>query len=247
MPEPTWQSEDGRVALYCGDCLAILPTLAPGSVDAVVTDPPYGVDWPTNYHFSCRNSGVRKYAERLPRRAHKPITGDDQPFDPAPLMRYPIVVLWGANNFSEKLPQGSWLIWDKRDAMDNAYLSEAEGAWMNKGKSVRMFKHCWQGFSRASENSQHYHPTQKPVALMAWCLDVAKVPSDALVLDPYMGSCPVGLACICTGRRFIGIEIDPRYFDIAKARIERELRQPRLPLPEPAPRAEQPMLLEVRE
>lgn len=109
--------------------------------------------------------------------------------------------------------------------MENAFMSEAEAAWMNRGKSVRLVKHCWQGFSRASENSEHYHPTQKPVAVMAWCMDAAKVPEGATVLDPYMGSGTTGIACLRTGRNFIGVEKDPKHFKTACARLERECNQ----------------------
>ena len=92
-----------------------------------------------------------------------------------------------------------------------------------------MCSHLWDGFKRQSEIGEHHHPTQKPVALMAWCLDIAKVPEGATVLDPYMGSGTTGIACIRTGRKFIGIEKDPKHFQTAVERIDRELQQGRLP------------------
>jgi len=72
------------------------------------------------------------------------------------------------------------------------------------------------------------HPTQKPVTLMEWCMEMAKVPKGATVLDPFMGSGTTGVACVKTGRNFIGIEIDETYFKIAQKRIEDAQRQPRL-------------------
>ena len=195
--------------------------------DALVSDPPYGIGWPSETfekRFTMNNSSA-PHAKNLVRKKHTAIIGDGKPFDPAPWLQYPIVVLWGANNFSNRLPQGSWLVWDKRDALENAFMSEAEAAWMNRGKSVRLVKHCWQGFSRASENSEHYHPTQKPVAVMAWCMDAAKVPEGATVLDPYMGSGTTGVACLRTGRNFIGVEKDPEHFKTACARLEAECNQ----------------------
>lgn len=69
------------------------------------------------------------------------------------------------------------------------------------------------------------HPTQKPVELMAWCMEQAKVPEGALVLDSYMGSGTTGIACIRTGRRFVGIEKDPTHYATALKRITDELAQ----------------------
>lgn len=222
---PTWQSSDGTIQFYLGDCLEVLSTLT--DIDAVITDPPYGIGWDTNYDFALHNSSA-PYAKNMVRRKHAPILGDNKPFDPSPWLNYKYVVLWGANNFSDKLPQGSWLIWDKRDASENAFMSEAEAAWMNKGKSVRLVKHCWQGFSRASENSQHYHPTQKPVVVMIWSIDAVGVPVGSIILDPYMGSGTTIVAAIRTGRKAIGIEIDERYFAIAQKRVEQELMKVRM-------------------
>jgi len=216
-----------HVTLYLGDCLDVLPIEA----DAVITDPPYGVAWNTKYEgkegtltFSHVN-GSAPYAKNMVRKKHAPIIGDDKPFDPTPWLKYKIVAMFGANNFSDKLPQGSWLVWDKRDAMENAFMSQAEAAWLNSGKSIRLMKHCWQGFSRASENSEHYHPTQKPVAVMAWVIREAKVPEGGTVLDPYMGSGTTGIAAIRLGMNFVGVEKDPEHFKTACARLEAECNQ----------------------
>jgi DNA modification methylase len=73
---------------------------------------------------------------------------------------------------------------------------------------------------KAHEHGSRVHPTQKPVALMQWILDVLKVPVGATVLDPFMGSGATGIACMNTGRNFIGIEIVEEYFIVAKKRIE---------------------------
>lgn len=69
------------------------------------------------------------------------------------------------------------------------------------------------------------HPTQKPVLAMAWTMDAMKVPSGAVVFDPYMGSGTTGIACIRTGRRFVGIEKDPTHYATAVERIKNELAQ----------------------
>jgi len=216
----------GPVRLIRGDCLKIAPTLE--GVDAVITDPPYGISLDTDYtRFRDGKQGVKGRSDL--RKRHAPVVGDFAPFDPTLWISYPTALLWGANNFSEMLPSGSWLFWDKRADNGHAMMSEGEAAWMNNGRRVYYFDHCWHGFSRSSENSEHYHPTQKPVALMSWCMDMAKVPLGALVLDPYMGSGTTLIAAIRTGRRAIGIEIDERHFRTAVERVKRELAQPMLP------------------
>jgi DNA modification methylase len=111
--------------------------------------------------------------------------------------------------------------------------SDCELAWTNLvGNSVKMFTYSGNGL--LAKETARVHPTQKPVALMAWCMEVAKVPTGATVLDPYCGSGSTAIACIRTGRRFVGCEIDPGYFAIACDRIRRELAQGCLPF-EPTP------------
>lgn len=215
------------VRLICGDCLNILPTLA--GVDAVVTDPPYGIGWDTDYQFGIDNSSA-PYAKNMVRPQHRKIANDDKPFDPTHLLDFGIVVLWGCNYFLDKLPAGSLLVWDKRDNGNKAFMSEAEVAWCSKLGAAKMYSHCWQGFSRASENSQHFHPTQKPVTLMKWCMDKAGIPVGATVLDPYMGSGSTGVACMQTGRNFIGIEKDRDYFKTAQRRITESQSQLIMPI-----------------
>ena len=209
-----WQQrvEMDGVTLYHGDCLEILPTLE--GVDAVISDPPYGIAWNTNHK---RFSGGMS-----PQKTRKTIAGDDCAFDPRPWLLKMPVVLFGANYFASQLPIGSWLIWDKRHANGTAFLADAEVAWMNRGQGVYIYSETAQGFVR-KEPLQH--PTQKPVGTMSWCMDKAKVPEGATVLDPYMGSGSTIIAAIRTGRRAIGIEKDPEHFENARKRIENELAQ----------------------
>jgi DNA modification methylase len=210
--------------------------------DAIVSDPPYGIKWNTNYQFGLKNSSA-KYAKNLVRKKHNAVGGDDKPFDPSRWLAYGTAVLWGCNYFMDALPAGSLFVWDKRTYDGKAFMSQAEAAWCSRVGAVRMFHHVWQGFSRASENSEHHHPTQKPVALMAWCMDEAKIPQGATVLDPYMGSGSTGIACIRTGRRFIGIERDPVHFATAEQRIRRELEAGTFDFAaQPASASQQPLL-----
>jgi DNA modification methylase len=132
------------------------------------------------------------------------------------------VVLFGANCFTQHLPVGSWLVWDKRFANGKAFLADGEVAWMNRGHGVYIYSETAQGCVRKEPVE---HPTQKPVGVMAWCMEKAKVPEGAVVLDPYMGSGTTGVACIRTGRRFVGIEKDADHFKTARDRIHAELAQ----------------------
>jgi len=207
----------GDATLYCGDCREILPTLP--CVDAVVTDPPYGMALNTDgTRFSGGHPDSQK--RRSAGKAYPAIVGDDAPFDPAPFLGFQSVILWGLNHFSERLPQGGGLVWLKRndDAL-GSFLSDAELGW-EKGKTGVF---CFRSYPQ-SMATDRVHPTQKPVDLMEWC--VAR--TRGIVLDPFMGSGTTGVACIKLGRKFIGIEIEPKYFDIACRRIEEAWKQPRL-------------------
>jgi len=212
-----------------GDCLEVLPELEAGNVDAVITDPPYGMDTKTNYK-------ARKRGALAECNDFEPIVGDSQPFDPLLLLVFPTIALFGANWYADRLPvSGAWIVWDKLDGLtskrpigfnDN---SDCELVWTNKGNASRIIRHRWMGCMKASEHGQRrVHPTQKPIALMVNIIrHLTKL--EAIVLDPYMGSGTTGVACVQTGRRFIGIEIDPGYFEIAKQRIIQAQSTPRLP------------------
>jgi site-specific DNA-methyltransferase (adenine-specific) len=202
------------VRLIHGDCLAVLPTLEAGSVDAIVTDPPYGVNQDSdNTRFPSLRGGNKTYGQ---------IEGDDHPFNPTPFLNFPRVAIFGANCFSDRLPLGSWLIWCKRrDSMFGKFLADAEAIWINRGFGLYVLQHEWHGALKESERGKsRYHPHQKPVAVMQWVIERLGVPAGATVLDPYMGSGSTGIACIKSGRSFIGIEKDPRYFAIAARRLK---------------------------
>lgn len=210
-----YASSCGRVTLYLGDCLAILPTLQ--GVDAVVSDPPYGIAYDPN-------SG--KHSKKS---SHGKVIGDDVAFDPTPLLGFKDVLLWGANYYARKIPDGGqWYFWDKitKNGL-NVRIAECEYAWHMKGTKSRGFRHMWCGHTyRDSERgTERQHPTQKPVILMQWCMEQAKLSDGATVLDPYMGSGSTGVAAVRSGRRFIGIEIDPTHYATALARIKNELAQ----------------------
>lgn len=221
----TWRIEQiGAATLYLGDCRDVLPTL--GKVDAVVTDPPYGIALNTdNRRFSGGNvASVAKRGDNIGSANGEPIIGDAEPFDPTFLLTLPgDKIIWGWNNYPDKLPRGACLIWLKRnDAAFGSFLSDAELAWMSKGHGV----YCKRDLSNAAIANERAHPTQKPVSLMEWCLGFVR--KAQTILDPFMGSGTTGVAAVKMGRKFIGIERDQKYFDIACRRIEDAQRQGQL-------------------
>lgn len=214
-----YASSCGRVTLYLGDSLTIAPTLE--GVDAVISDPPYGMDWNTDHSRFTRGNGTGGKGERT--RKMEKIHGDGNTFDPSPWLKYPACVLFGSNHFGARLPVGTTLVWLKKyDSAFGTFLSDAEVAWMKGGHGVYAMRDT-ELLGEASKS--RLHPTQKPVPIMAWCMDQAKVAEGSTVLDPYMGSGSTGIACIRTGRRFVGIEQDPTHYATALKRITDELAQ----------------------
>jgi len=216
----------GNAVLHLGDCREILPTLP--KVDAVVTDPPYGI----GYAHSGFHDGRIGNTASANKRGCPPIHGDAEPFDPAHLIALcPNVLMFGADHFYPRLPDsGRWLAWNKLGDMQPwDTFSDVEFMWHSLDKAARIFSMKWKGLAcdKVGENGGlREHTTQKPLRLMHWCIEQCGDP--ALILDPYMGSGSTGVAAVARGLRFIGCEIEPRYFDIACRRIEDAQRQGRL-------------------
>jgi DNA modification methylase len=236
----------GDATLYLGDCAEILPTL--GKVDAVITDPPYGMSWNTD---STRFSGGEAITNRFKQQSARgvgrddwgAIHQDDEPFDPAPWLAYPKVIMWGANHYAQRLPVGTTLVWLKKsDHLFGTFLSDAELGWQKGGYGVYVHRKSFPPPSRIAENDgiRAAHPTQKPVGLMAWCIERLGKPET--ILDPFMGSGTTGVASIQLGRKFIGIEREPKYFDIACRRIEQAVSQGQLFAPPVAVSVQEPLL-----
>jgi site-specific DNA-methyltransferase (adenine-specific)/modification methylase len=140
-----------------------------------------------------------------------------------------IRVVWGGNYFANQLPPSkAWLVWYKRIKGQSNDFSDCELAWTNAQCPARVYQYLWMGMLRDGEQEEHYHPTQKPVSLIVWSMETTKISAGTIILDPFMGSGTTGIACIRTGRKFIGIENNETYFEIAKKRIQNELRQQRL-------------------
>jgi DNA modification methylase len=228
----------GDATLYLGDALEILPTL--GNVDAVVTDPPYGIGAANGASIGGTDASGR-YLRRP--RQYAGTWDDERASDEALAMCLACSktqIIWGGNFFSNALPIGGrWLIWDKLNSMPS--YSDGELAWTSiKGSAVKKFTQCASGLAANCDGREH--PTQKPVALMEWCIGF--LPKALTILDPFMGVASTGVAAVNLGRTFIGIERDERYFDIACRRIDEAYRQPRLFPDAPAPVPVQASLLE---
>lgn len=212
----------GNATLYLGDCMEVLPTLP--KVDAVITDPPYGMAWNTD---SKRFTGGQRIVNKGEGRDDwGAIHADDEPFDPSPWLRFDKVIVWGANHYAARLPVGTTLVWLKKDDhLFGTFLSDAEIGWQKGGHGVYAFRKQFPPPSRMAENDglQAAHPTQKPLALMAWCIERLGKPKT--ILDPFMGSGTTGVAAMQMGLSFIGIERETKYFDIALRRIEDAQRQ----------------------
>ena len=209
----------GPCRLINADCMDVLPTLE--RVDAVVTDPPYGIGADT--HEGPSSSGWTQWDKT---------EWDSKPsretFDAILRFQKPTVV-WGGNYFTDVFPPTmQWLVWDK--GQRDFSLADCEFAWSSNDRASRIYTYAR---GKALKDGR-VHPTQKPIAVMEWT--VGFVPTG-VVLDPFMGSGTTGIACINTSRKFIGIEREPKYFDIACKRIQQawDLKCSELPFEKPEP------------
>lgn len=213
----------GNAELYCGDCIDVMPLLP--KVDAVITDPPYGI----GVDRSMSAAGGTKYgAAMASKRQYEAKGWDDKPIGQVEIdlikQAGKVQIIFGGNYFALP-PSRCWLVWDKRT---NGEFADCELAWTNMDKVVKRIEWMWNGMLRKNQETRYEHPTQKPVGVMQWCIEQADMPET--VLDPFMGSGSTGVACMNLDRCFVGIEIDRKYFDIACERIERAQQQLKLAL-----------------
>jgi DNA modification methylase len=204
---PDWQSDDGKVRLYCADCMDILPQLPDGCVDAVVTDPPYGVglaEWdaaipPQSCLDECRrvSPSVIWFGAARPDAQAAVLA-----LEPRPRRTY---VWW--NTFTRTSSDGAfwqwqpWYVW---------------GEFQGMGRDVVQMSANF-----GSDCKKRVHPAQKPLPLMKEIVGSASHEGGGIVLDPFLGSGTTAVACVNTGRKCIGIEKEPKYFDIAVERVQK--------------------------
>jgi site-specific DNA-methyltransferase (adenine-specific) len=201
--------QDESVTLYHGDCMEIVPSL--GRFDLLLTDPPYGIN---------ASSGVGKYGVR------KWGGGNDKHWDKqtaAPELMSLLLgaadkhIVWGGNYY-EFPPSRQFLVWDKGAGFKNRSFAECEMAWCSMDGNAKIFA---RDPLAAGDYVGKEHPTQKPLALMLWCLGL--VPTAITVLDPFAGSGTTGRACKDLGRRCVLIERDEKYCEIAAKRMGQEV------------------------
>lgn len=187
----------------------VIKQVAGNNFDLVLTDPPYGISYksPTGSAFTARGD-------------YKIIEGDEEEFDPFILFEYgDNVITWGANHYANRLDNSAgWLVWDKREGVAINNNSDCELAWTNMLGSARLFHHKWNGMIKASEQGdKRIHPTQKPVKLFEWCLDITEAGDK--VLDIFAGSGSVLLACESTDRTATLVENDTEFASAALHRF----------------------------
>lgn len=194
----------GRAKLYLGDCRDILPTLP--KVDAVVTDPPYGIGITQSNRLAVsRGMGGKSWDNETP----------SAEFISQMVAHGRQAIVWGGNYF--RLPETRCvLVWDKQN--DGRDFADLEMAWTNIDAVARIFR-----MRPMNMDDGKVHPTQKPIRLMKWCIE--KLDSAQTILDPFGGSGSTAVAAAMMGRDVVYIERDADYFDIACKRIEDAQRQ----------------------
>lgn len=215
-PFKPYYDEDG-ITIYHGDCRQVLPFL--GKFDLLLTDPPYGIGESSTKQKTRQGHGLanqRNYGE---------YSWDVSRPSPATIAAMidsaGTSIVWGGNYF-DLSPSSCWLVWDKDNG--DTDFADCELAWTNIKKAVRRFRWKWQGMlqEQMGDKKEHRtHPTQKPLALMRWCLSL--VPDAQTVLDPFMGSGTTLHACLLEGRRAVGIEINERYCESAVNRLRQKV------------------------
>ena len=199
--------------LYNGDCLEILKNFKDNEIDVLITDPPYGkkADKGTNGFGVAKN---RRYSSEWDNNIPSEDIFEEM------LRVSKRVIIFGGNYFAHVLPPSKcWIFWDKKgDIKFKNPFADGELIYTNFTKPVKKIVFKQQGFITDSKDKR-YHPTQKPSELMQMLLQEYTNEND-LILDCFMGSGSTGVACMNTGRKFIGIELDNNYFDIASKRIE---------------------------
>ena len=201
--------------IICGDCLEVMRGLPDKCVDLVLTDPPYGIGEAKGKNKTrgklakAKDYGVDDWDDRIPERGV---------FDEIRRVSKHAII-FGGNYFAEYLDNSPcWLVWDKDNG--GCDFADCELAWTNFHTAVRKFTFRWHGMLQGDmkEKETRYHPTQKPVKLFRQILDSYSNPGD-IILDPFLGSGTTAVACVETGRHFIGIELEEKYCEIARRRV----------------------------
>jgi len=211
--------EHNGITIYHGDCREVLPTLE--KVDLVLTDPPYGIGESSD-KVESRNIYIKGLGNSLAQqRDYGEFHWDDKVVD-ADLMNLVLSIgehkcVFGGNYY-DLPPTSCWLIWDKENGAND--FADAELAWTNYPKAVRIKKHLWNGMLRKGKERRD-HPTQKPLEVIEWCITLCP-DEPQTILDPFMGSGTTLVAAKQLNRKCIGIELEEKYCEIAVKRLQQE-------------------------
>jgi len=201
-PLPVPYYDDGLITIFCGDSRVIVPQLP--KFDLLLTDPPYGIN-------------IAKTG-KIGKARYEPAEWDAKQPEPWELQMLIASckesIIWGGNYYEQLRRATCWLVWDKKN--DGLSFADAELAWTNLRRAVRMFRWMWHGVKEGGP-IKRVHPTQKPVQLMEWCIGKANKPQT--VLDPYMGSGSSLIACKQLGIRAVGIDMHEPYCAAAVERL----------------------------
>lgn len=227
LPKPYYEDTRAGITIYNGDCREILPSLE--KADLVLTDPPYGVKMSKGFEGF---EGFKGFGKPIARRQYPDTWDNDRPSPEhfrVILFSCKKAIIFGGNFFSDILPRSThWIFWDKLQTMPT--FGDGELAWTNiDRKSVKKITIEWNGLL-GKEDEDRKHPTQKPLALMVWCIDNYSADGQT-ILDPFMGSGTTLRAAKDINRKAIGIEIEEKYCEIAAKRLSQEV----LPLEIPNP------------
>ena len=217
--------QDDAVTIYHGDCREIVPTL--GRFDLLLTDPPYGIacgidgkrtDERRKSKLGITDTGIKVYGKSAaPKTDYGFSDWDVVPLElpeiESMILTSTKAIVWGGNYYALP-PCGGWLFWDKQN--DGNCFADGELAWNNLGCPVRIKRHLWNGMLRVGRETR-LHPTQKPLALMNWCIGLAG--DVQTILDPFAGSGTTGRAAKDLGRKAVLIEREERYCEIAARRM----------------------------
>lgn len=217
--------EHAGITIYHGDWLNC-ESVIPPKFDLLCTDPPYGIgEAAGNSASRGKPFGTKAIISRAKQLAYAKDYGD-LPWDSSALTEADFAcimslanqhVIWGGNYF--KLPPSScWLVWDKVNGASD--FADCELAWTSRKSAVRMFRYMWNGMLKEYPE-QRFHPTQKPLALMKWCLSL--FPDARTVVDPFMGSGTTLVAAKAMGLTAVGIEQHEPYCEIAAKRLSQEV------------------------
>ena len=211
----------GNATLYLGDCFDVMREIATYGIDLILADPPYGIGESNEKNLTRGHKGI------------KPTNFGNYTWDQKKLDQsyfYEMLrisknqIIFGGNYYTDFLHNTNcWIVWDKNNTGD---FADCELAWTSFNTAVRKFKYTWNGMLQENmmNKENRVHPTQKPIPLMEWIIDKYSTHNQT-VLDPFMGSGTTGVACANLHRQFLGIELEPKYFEIACKRIEDAQRQ----------------------